>query len=209
MRAVEEAVRTLNPDMQGTLSKDPIRNIKYLFIVTVSLAARTAVEAGIPLETAYSISDLYIQKMDTMNSIEEIRTLAGELYRSYVNEIQKARKSNTFSKPVMLCLNYIDSHFNENITLDKLAEEVNLHPSYLSSLFKKETNENLRNYLVRKRIEVAQSLLSRTEYSYTQIAASLAFCSQSYFTKMFKLHTGYTPKQYRMKFYDTNFTREF
>lgn len=209
MRAVEEAVRTLNPDMQGTLSKDPVRNMKYLFIVTVSLAARTVVETGVPLETAYAISDLYIQKMDSMDSIEEIRLLAGKLYETYVKEIRKARKTTTFSKPIMLCLNYIDSHFNENITLDKLAEEVNLHPAYLSSLFKKETGENLRDFLIRKRIEVAQSLLSRTDYTYTQIAASLSFCSQSHFTKMFRMHTGFTPKQYRMKFYDTNFTKEF
>jgi len=79
-----------------------------------------------------------------------------------------------------------------------------MHPNYLSSLFKKETGENLREYLLRNRIEVAKSLLSRTEYSYVQISNSLAFYSQSHFTKVFKENTGYTPKQYRLLFYDTN-----
>lgn len=207
MRAADEAVRTLNAAMQGTLSKDPLRNMKYLFIVTVSLAARYVVEAGIPLERSYSISDLYIQKMDVLESTEEITDLVRECYVAYVNEVREFKKQNNYSKPIMMCLNYIVSHFNEQITLEELSREVNLHPNYLSSLFKKETGETLREYLSRSRIDVAKSLLSRTDYSYIQISNSLAFNSQSHFTKVFREKTGYTPKQYRMLFYNTNFTQ--
>ena len=204
MRAVEEGYRTLNATMQGTLSKDPVRNMKYLFVVTTALAARITVEAGVPLEEAYSISDLYIQKMDLLDSVEDVRELIKAVYTTYVKTVQKFKKSNTYSKPIMRCLNYIASHFNETITLEALAAEVGLHPNYLSVLFKKELGETLRDYLLRNRIQVAKSLLSHTEYTYTQISNSLAFCSQSHFTQVFKAQTGYTPKQYRMKFYDTN-----
>lgn len=208
MRAVDEAMRTLNASMQGTLSQDPLRNMKYLYVVTVSLAARYVVEAGIPLEKAYAISDLYIQKMDLLTNEEEIVKLAGECFGAYVEVVREYKKSNTYSKPIMRVLNYIASHFNEKITLEVLAKEANLHPNYLSVLFKKETGENLSEYLIRSRIEVAKSLLARTEYSYIQISCSLAFNSQSHFTKVFKEQTGFTPKQYRLKFYDTNFSRE-
>lgn len=204
MRAVDEAVRTLDADMQGTLSKNPLRNIKYLFVVTTALASRFAVEAGVPLEEAYSISDLYIQRMDLLESCDEIRELLREEYTTYVKTVQKFKKTKTHSKPITHCLNYIASHFNETITLETLAKNVNLHPNYLSLLFKKELGENLRDYLIRNRISVAKSLLSRTEYTYSQISNSLAFCSQSHFTKTFKAKTGYTPKQYRMQFYDAN-----
>lgn len=207
MRAVEEGMRTLNPDMQGRLSEDPIRNMKYLFVVTTSLASRFALEAGLPLETAYAISDLYIQRMDLLDSIEDIRSLAGELYATYVTEIRKIKKKNHYSKPVMESINYIAAHFNEPVTLQLLADKVGLNPNYLSTLFKKETEETLRDYLTRFRIEVAQSLLIRTEYSYSQIASSLTFCSQSHFTKVFREKTGYTPKQYRSQFFDTNVTK--
>lgn len=206
MRAVEEGYRTLNANMQGTLSKDPVRNMKYLFVVTTAFAARIAVEAGVPLEESYSISDLYIQKMDLLETADEVRELIKAVYTTYVKTVQKFKKSNTYSKPIMHCLNYIASHFNETITLETLSNEVKLHPNYLSALFKKELGETLRDYLLRNRIAVAKSLLSRTEYTYTQIANSLAFCSQSHFTQVFKANTGYTPKQYRTKFYDTNIT---
>lgn len=207
MRAVEESDKRTRAPLQGKLSKDPLRNFKYLFVVNIGLAARFVIEAGVPLEKSYAISDLYIQKMDLLESEEEIRELLRECYTTYVKTVQEYKKSKHYSKPIMLCLNYISSHFNEKITLEDLAAEVDLHPNYLSALFRKETGETLREYLTRNRIDVAKSLLSRTNYSYIQISNSLAFYSQSHFTQVFKEHTGYTPKQYRMKFYDTNVTK--
>ena len=208
MRAVDEAYRTMDDSMQGKLSTDPLRNAKYLFVVSTSLASRFVVEAGVPLETAYAISDLYIQRADEMDNINEIRNLLKGLYRTYVDEVNKVKKKNTLSKSVMLCLNYIDSHFNEKITVEELAAYVELNPRYLTALFKKEIGKTITEYISTKRVEVAQSLLARTEYTYAQIAYSLSFCSQSHFSKVFREHTGYTPRQYRNRFYDINISRE-
>jgi len=208
MRAVDEAMRTLNASLQGTLSKDSLRNMKYLFVVTVALASRFVVESGMPLEQSYAISDLYIQKMDLLETKEEIVELVGECYCEYVKSVREYKKTKAYSKPIMKCLNYIASHFNEKISLEDLSNETGLHPNYLSMLFKKETGETIRDYLLRNRISVAKSLLSRTEYSFIQISNSLAFNSQSHFTKVFRENTGYTPNQYRKLFYDTNITKQ-
>ena len=69
-------------------------NMKYLFVVTTALASRFVVEAGVPLETAYAISDLYIQRADSLESIQEIRNLVRELYTTYVEEVNKVKKGN-------------------------------------------------------------------------------------------------------------------
>ncbi|MBP5384689.1 MAG: helix-turn-helix transcriptional regulator, partial [Lachnospiraceae bacterium] len=204
MRAVEEAYRTMDEKMQGKLSPDPVRNMKYLFVVTTALASRFVVEAGVPLETAYAISDLYIQRADSLGTVQEIRNLVKELYATYVGEVNKARQENQYSKPVMRCLNYMESHFNEKITVSELAGHVGLNPRYLSTIFKKEKGMTITEYLTSMRIEVACSLLARTEYTYAQIAYSLAFCSQSHFCGVFRQKTGYTPHQYRIRFYDIN-----
>jgi len=84
---------------------------------------------------------------------------------------------------------------------------MDLHPAYLASLFKKEVGETFANYVTRRRVETAKALLTRTEYTYSQIAYSLSFCSQSHFIKVFREGTGYTPRQYRMEFYNSNFSR--
>ena len=208
MRAVDEAYRTLDENMQGKLSPDPVRNMKYLFVVTTALASRFVVEAGVPLETAYAISDLYIQRADSLDSVREIRNLVRELYATYVAEVNKSKKENLYSGPVMKCLNYMDSHFNEKITVGQLAEYVGLNPRYLSTLFRKEKGVTIIEYLTEMRVEVARSLLTGTEYTYAQIAYSLAFCSQSHFCAVFREKTGYTPHQYRSRFYDINISKE-
>jgi AraC-type DNA-binding domain-containing proteins len=206
MRAVEEAMRIINPDIQGKLSKDPVRNLRYLFIVNTGIATRYMIEAGLPQETVYSTSDVYIQRADIAKTEAEIMSIHREVMTVFVEMVRKYKKESLYSRPILLCLNYIDSHFNEKITLNVLAEETGLNPCYLASLFKKETGKTIGNHLTDIRIETSKALLTKTDYSYSQIALSLAFCSQSHFIKAFHSRTGYTPMQYRMHFYNANLT---
>ena len=209
IRAVEESARLMSPSLQGKLSDNAVRNIRYLFIINTGLATRYMIETGIPQETVYSTSDLYIIKADLAESVEEIVELNKELWSVLVETVNKYKKESQYSKPILYCLDYIDSHFNEKLTLEILARNLNLNPCYLATLFKKETGENFGKYLMQIRIQTAAALLTKTDYSYAQIAYSLAFCSQSHFTKTFHKHTGYTPKQYRMKFYNTDLTASY
>lgn len=205
-RAIEESMRLMNPSIQGKLSADPVRNCRYLFIINTGIATRYMIEAGVPQETVYSTSDLYIRKADEAGTIEELRNINREVWTVFVETVRTFKKESPYSKPILFCLNYIDSHFNEKITLEHLAQKTNLTPCYLATLFKKETGTNFGCYLTNIRIKTACALLTKTDYSYSQIAYSLAFCSQSHFTKAFHKHTGYTPKEYRMAFYNTNLT---
>ncbi len=203
-RAVEESVRLMTPSLQGNLSSDPIRNIRYLFIINTGLATRYMIEAGIPQETVYATSDLYIQKADLATTVSEIIELNREVWTVFVETVRNYKKESLYSKQILFCLNYIDSHFTEKITLEQLAEKTNLNPCYLASLFKKETGKSIGTYLMDIRIQTSMALLAKTDYTYAQIAYSLAFCSQSHFTKTFRTRTGYTPKEYRTKFHNTS-----
>ena len=62
-RAPEEAERIIRSGTPGTLSADPVRNMKYLFVCTATIATRFAIEGGMEAEEAYNASDLYIQCM--------------------------------------------------------------------------------------------------------------------------------------------------
>ena len=207
MRAVEESERMCAPELQGTLSSDPLRNARYLFIVNTGLATRYAIEAGLPQEQVYAASDVFIQKADVTDSIETIRELNRQFWTLLVEMVQRKRAEKRYTKPVMACIDFIDAHVAERITLQDLAKETDMHPAYISVLFKKETGETFGEYLLRRRIDIARALLLRTEYPYSKIAYSLSFCSQSYFSKVFRERTGYTPHQYRMRFYNSNISR--
>ncbi len=203
---VAESAKMFQAELQGHLSNDPIRNLKYLFVINTGLASRFAVEGGLSVETSYAISDLYIQKMDNLNTIEEIKELQQEMFYHYTNQVSLSKKEAIYSKPIVQCMEYIEKHLTETIHLTDLASYVHLNANYLSSLFKNETSMTYSSYITKTRIEVARNMLKHTEYSYSQIASSLAFSSQSHFTKVFREQTGITPSKYRMRFYKQGIT---
>lgn len=78
-----------------------------------------------------------------------------------------------------------------------LADAVNLSPSYLSDLLKKETGMTTQDHIHYHLIETAKNILNNTDHSVSEIAYSLGFEYPQYFSKLFKQKTGQTPLEYR------------
>lgn len=190
-----------NPEGMGILSTNPLTNIKYHFVVTVSMITRRCVEGGMELEQAFRLSDFYILKMDACTSIEAISKLHKEMALDYTRKMLLVKKSSVLSKPIVQCMDYIYSHINRRITVEELAEHADLSPSYLSRLFKKELNISISDYICEMKIEKAQHLLKYSNYSLIEITNYLAFSSQSHFIQTFKKVIGVTPKKYRDHYY--------
>lgn len=198
---VEEAVRIFASDLPGHVSNDPVRNCKYLFVASVTMACRTAMAAGMEPERVYNSSDLFIQRMDELDSIAAIRALHKEMFEFYLKEVRAVPRRTPWSRPVAGCVDYIYEHLHQRITVPDLAEHVGLTESYLSSLFKKETGRAISEYVMDKRIEAAGNMLKFSDYSCADIGAILAFSSQSHFIRAFKARTGTTPRAYRERFF--------
>ena len=67
MGNIEETMRLfkpLNSEGLGKLSDDPLRNLKYHLIITIAFITRYCIEGGLPMEEAYNLSDIYIQRVD-------------------------------------------------------------------------------------------------------------------------------------------------
>ena len=92
---------------------------------------------------------------------------------------------------------YIQTHYQNKLTLDEIASKTYLSKTYLCSIFKKETGETITNYINKVRIEKSKLLFSDEKLSIVQIANMCGFEDQSYFTKIFKSYVGMTPKKYR------------
>lgn len=94
---------------------------------------------------------------------------------------------------------YINEHYSENISLQTLAEQFFLHPNYLSRLFQEKSGHNFIDYLTQVRVEKSKRLLSDTGFSMYDISQMVGYSTPNYFSKVFKISTGMTPKQYRDK----------
>ena len=92
--------------------------------------------------------------------------------------------------------------------VEELAEYVDLNPSYLSRLFKKEVGTSISEYIRRQKLETAKNMLVYSEYRPAEIATTLAFPSQSYFTEIFHKYTGLTPKEYRKQYFQITLSEE-
>lgn len=103
------------------------------------------------------------------------------------------RKNN---ETIKLCLDYMNVHYAEHMTLESIAQQVHLHPNYLCALFKDYTGQTVFNHLIRIRIENAAHLLRTENISVSSAAAACGFESTGFFTKKFKAIYGVTPKQY-------------
>jgi YesN/AraC family two-component response regulator len=206
MASVEESKRLFRTGIAGTLSDDPLRNYKYLFVASMTLVTRFCIEGGMEAETAYNLSDLYIQQADKCCSVIEVQEFHTEMVIDFTKRMAAIRKETVYSKAVILCMDYIYYHLHKTITVPELANQVKLTPTYLSSLFKKETGISISDYIRSKRVEAAENMLKYSNYSYLEISNYLAFSSHSHFAKIFKVHTGYSPKEYRTKFFRHNWS---
>ena len=86
--------------------------------------------------------------------------------------------------------------------MDDVADHVGVSRTYFSTLFKKETGTGVAAYITNKRMEAARNMLQHSDFSYAEISQILAFSSQSHFSKVFKDHTGMTPREYRNRVYE-------
>jgi len=98
-----------------------------------------------------------------------------------------------------LCLSmrYIEENYNENISITKLAKLENYNVCYFSEWFRRKSGCTPREYLQTVRIDKAKELLITTDYSITEIAMQVGYCSSSSFARSFKLITGLSPSEFR------------
>ena len=92
---------------------------------------------------------------------------------------------------------YIDENYNTEITLASISKALNISADYMSHTFKKVTGYSPIQYIMRRRIGEAQTLLITTKHSITMIATMVGYNNSSYFNKIFTKNVGISPKGYR------------
>ncbi|MFC0560558.1 response regulator [Halalkalibacter alkalisediminis] len=93
-------------------------------------------------------------------------------------------------------LEYMKEHFCEDLTLQQVAEKVDMNPTYLSYLFKEEMGESYIKYLTRLRMEQAKSLL-RSGQKVSTVSEQVGYQTYRHFSEVFKKHTGMTPSHFK------------
>lgn len=97
-------------------------------------------------------------------------------------------------------LTFLNSHFTDNqLSIQSVADAVDLSQTYLCALFKKSTGQTLNEYITGLRIERAKELILENRLKLYEVAAVIGFSDVNYFSTLFKRHVGWTPSEYREK----------
>lgn len=179
------------------VSKDSARQTATL---AMAMCRQAAQEAGL---SARTLDALYAEHMPGIQATEhacEIALRCNALLYRLVWLVRRARGIATPSDPVQACCAYIEAHANERLGLDALSRQVGYSPDHLSRKFRAEMGEPLKAYVLGVKLHRAQLLLTTTALPIADIAALLAFCSSSHFTRAFHRQVGQTPACYREQY---------
>lgn len=137
-------------------------------------------------------------KFITIQHIMDGRVRIEALQKTLVEICHMLANSVTEKQEIALrAIAYMQVHFQEQITLETIAENCGLSPSYFSRKFKEQTGENYIETLADIRIREAQKLLGTTDLPIMKIVEQVGYCDEKHFRKLFLKHAGVTPSAYR------------
>jgi two-component system response regulator YesN len=211
-RKLKERVAAL---LQALLSKDEIKlsaELEQLF-VTIATTSQGSKETAVTtcfamirelVEEINGISmalkeleqeqQAWLQDMHQFQKFEELK----QFVTGKVGEIAgRLLFTGKEGQQLKLVKDYIEQHYEENITLESMAAMLYMNPYYFSSFFKKHTNENFKHYVTEIRMKHAVKLLLNTDMLVYEIADRVGYHNARHFSDMFKKHYGKLPQEYK------------
>jgi len=134
---------------------------------------------------------------DTAEDMPSLRQIIENVFR----EIIRGNVGGGADNLVERAKRYIIENITEDISLEDIAEKFYLSQHYFSRIFKVKTGGNLIDFIIDQKIEKAKALLRDPHYKVYEVSAKIGYRSNRYFAKVFKNYTGYTPSEYRSRFY--------
>lgn len=193
-----DMLRKINELEAAVLATYPLRSKKNALIASCTLFTRAIIKGGVDPETAFHLSDTLILEIEKIGDVERLVAFEYEMLVQFVSMIRKEKEELTYSHIVNLAIYYIREHIFQELSLQGIADHLGVHPSYLSDRFKRETGMPLTSYINRRKVEESKHLLVYTNQPISEIAFTFKFCSQSYYTQVFRNFTGMTPRQFRL-----------
>ncbi len=189
IKAVCADLRFMSPDLRDQVAGAGI--IRTL----VRMAAKRGGLSPILID---SISQEYAQKMQHTDSQEKLDSLTLQLVERFCREVQKEKK-NSYSIYVKKAIEYMDINLSRPITIAELSAAAGINQTRFVKIFSQETKMTMKQYLARKRCELAAELLLESRMSIQEISAYVGYPDNNYFSKVFKANKKISPLDYRKK----------
>lgn len=151
------------------------------------------------INTRTAVMSIYQNFMDEQKSGIGYPQLH-DFIRECCSVIEKSHNTGNAKKIVETIKKYIKNNLqDEELDLRKVSEQVMFSESYVKQVFRRETGEAFKDYVIRLRLEKARELLEKSSMSIREISEMCGYKNQRYFASSFKLHYGISPSEFREK----------
>lgn len=154
-------------------------------------------------EQNFSIQQVSWNNNDIFEAIKQAKTLSAcsqvisDFTDSFISFIQEQKYGER--SEILKIKEYVQTHYMEHIDLNTISALVNITPSHLSNVFKKETGVNFSTYLTDVRMHIAKKLLQSSQLLIYEIAEQTGYSDAGYFGKAFKKYWGITPEELKKR----------
>jgi AraC-like DNA-binding protein len=189
-----------NPDYPMLASSTIGDNYHFAYTVfefILPQVVRAAITGGVSWKSTNDIYFDLLEKAKLAKSIHALMKLYEQMFFVFAESVANTNNIQNLSPVVQQCRSYIDGNIFEPLHVYKIASVLRISSSYLSHIHKEESGESISDYIKRKKMSEAKWLLKHTAFSISDIYVKLGYCSQSYFTNIFRRATGMTPRNYR------------
>lgn len=139
--------------------------------------------------------DKILSELVDLKDFSDLKDSISMVLKNFINYISSYKRSKNIDL-LEKVKNYIETNYMNDISLDNLAQYVSMSSFYLSRIFSKAYDTNIKEYIIKIRMERAKGMLIEGNKSVKQIAFEVGYLDQNYFSKAFKKYTNISPKEY-------------
>ncbi len=181
----------------GITGSTALRQLKNNIIITTTLCTRAAIDGGLDYDTAYQLSDYFIQTTEQLTNADRLYALLSKVSYTFAEKVAQVKTPVSSDGRIQKAIQYIQQNTNQHLTVGDVADYVGFSKSYFSTYFKNTLGFSVSAFILRCKLEESRALLQYTDKSISTISEFLCFSSQSHFHTAFRKQFGVSPSEYR------------
>ena len=173
------------------------KNEEYMTVISISLAARAAIEGGLSSAEGFINNDIYLKKLSQCKTVFEMDRLRRESQIYFARLVADHKKKSGVNFHVEEVKKNIISKRFTKISIQEIADDLGLSKEYMQKLFRKYEGISITEYISDIKIEAACNMLRYSDRQIQEIAEYLHYGSVSHFSTAFRKKMHQSPKEYR------------
>lgn len=192
-----EVCKKLTHIFETLKKQNVILDTAYIIgINIVSEILNQIIEIGLTILEVFGDDFMPFTKIKNCNNIESIKTIVFEIYNQSMSYL-KSKKFTRTESLTKFALSYIEENYsNEDLQVSSIAKSLHINSGYLRTLFKKEMNITISNYIFNLRLEKAKELISKSNFKLYEVSIMVGYSDPAYFSKCFKKRFGISPSEF-------------